>query len=112
VAERARAERAASRRLARSCQRLIKALERELTDADDDIGRAVKSSAEWRAKQALLQSVPGVGPTISSHLIAELPELGALDRRGIAALCGLAPWTRQSGKWRGKSFIGGGRSSV
>jgi len=112
VAERARAQRAASRRLERSCQRLIKALERELSDADEDIGRAVRASAEWRAKQELLQSVPGVGPTISSHLIAELPELGALDRRGIAALCGLAPWTRQSGKWRGKSFIGGGRSGV
>ena len=111
-AERAREQRAANRRLARSCQRLIKALERELADADDDIDRAVQASAEWRAKQELLRSVPGVGGTISSQLIAELPELGVLDRRGIAALCGLAPWTRQSGTWRGKSFIGGGRKSV
>jgi transposase len=56
--------------------------------------------------------VPGVGKTIARTLIAELPELGSLNRRQIAALVGLAPWTRQSGQWRGKSFIGGGRKSV
>jgi hypothetical protein len=56
--------------------------------------------------------VPGVGKTIARILIAELPELGSLNRRQIAALVGLAPWTRQSGQWRGKSFIGGGRKSV
>ncbi len=66
----------------------------------------------WREKDELLRSVPGVGRVVSRTLIAELPELGTLDRRQIAALAGLAPWTRQSGKWRGKSFIGGGRSSV
>ena len=56
--------------------------------------------------------MPGVGPTISRTLIAELPELGSLDRKEIAALAGLAPYTRQSGTWRGKSFIGGGRTRV
>jgi transposase len=56
--------------------------------------------------------VPGVGKTIARTLIAELPELGSLDRRQIAALVGLAPWTRQSGQWRGKSFIGDGRKNV
>src|ERR1700687_1925576 len=56
--------------------------------------------------------VPGIGPIIARTLIAELPELGSLDRRKVAALVGLAPWTRQSGKWRGKSFIGGGRKTV
>jgi len=55
--------------------------------------------------------VPGVGPTVARTLIADLPELGSLDRRQIAALAGLAPYTRQSGKWRGKSFIGGGRAA-
>jgi transposase len=55
--------------------------------------------------------VPGVGTTIAQTLIAELPELGSLDRRQIGAV-GLAPWTRQSGQWRGKSFIGGGRKSL
>jgi transposase len=53
-----------------------------------------------------------VGPVIARTLIAELPELGSLDRRKIAALVGLAPWTRQSGQWRGRSFIGGGRKTV
>ena len=56
--------------------------------------------------------MPGVGDVTARTLIAELPELGQLDRRQIAALAGLAPWTRQSGKWRGKSFIGGGRAVV
>ena len=59
-----------------------------------------------------MASVPGVGSITARTLIAELPELGSLDRRQIAALVGLAPWTRQSGQWRGKSFIGGGRKSV
>ena len=59
-----------------------------------------------------MTSVPGVGPTVARTLLAEMPELGTLDRRQIAALAGLAPWTRQSGKWKGKSFIGGGRSKV
>src|SRR5208337_5495966 len=54
----------------------------------------------------------GVGPAITGRLLAEMPELGSLDRRQIAALGGLAPWTRQSGRWKGKSFIGGGRAGV
>jgi transposase len=72
----------------------------------------VRGSPAWAEKEDLLASVPGIGPIIARTLIAELPELGSLDRRQIAALAGLAPWTRQSGKWRGKSFIGGGRASV
>jgi transposase len=56
--------------------------------------------------------VPGVGPVVARTLIGELPELGTLDRRKIAALVGLAPWTRPSGQWKGKSFIGGGRKTV
>lgn len=60
----------------------------------------------------MLSSVPGVGPVIARTLIAELPELGALGRKQIAALAGLAPYTRQSGQWRGRSFIGGGRKTV
>ena len=63
-------------------------------------------------KEELLSSVPGVAKGISRTLIAELPELGSLTAKQIGALAGLAPFTRQSGKWRGKSFIGGGRPSV
>jgi transposase len=66
----------------------------------------------WREKEDLLASVPGVGTTIARTLIAELPELGTLDRRQVAALAGLAPFTRQSGQWRGKAFIAAGRAAV
>jgi hypothetical protein len=64
----------------------------------------------WRDTQDLLASVPGIGKTIARTLMAHLPELGTLNPRQIAALAGLAPYTRQSGTWRGRSFIGGGRS--
>ena len=111
VAERQR-EKHAPARVKKSILRLLKALQRELDSLDGDIDESVKGSPIWREKEDLLVSVPGVGPTIARTLLAELPELGALDRRKIAALVGLAPWTRQSGQWRGKSFIGGGRASV
>lgn len=110
-AERQREKRAPAR-IRRSIQRLVKALEKELSSLDRDIDDAVRGSPAWVAKEDLLASVPGVGKTIARTLIAELPELGSLDRRQIAALVGLAPWTRQSGQWRGKSFIGGGRADV
>ena len=112
VAERQRESRATAKRLKKSIARLIKALEKELTSVDTDIDEAVRGSPAWREKEDLLASVPGVGPVIARTLIAELPELGQLTRKQIAALAGLAPWTRQSGKWQGKSFIGGGRASV
>src|ERR1700730_9451742 len=99
-------------RLKKSIARLHKALEKELAELDHDISDHVRGSPAWAEKEDLLASVPGVGPIIARTLIAELPELGSLDRRQIAALAGLAPWTRQSGKWKGKSFIGGGRSCV
>jgi transposase len=110
-AERQR-EKRAGKQLKKSIARLLKALEKELLAIDGDIGGAVRSSPVWREKENLLASVPGVGPVISRTLIAELPELGRLDRKEIAALVGLAPFTRQSGQWRGKSFIGGGRAAV
>jgi transposase len=112
AAEGQRARHVTVPRLQKSIARLRKALEKELSELDDDIGGHVRGSPAWAEKEDLLASVPGIGPTIARTLIAELPELGSLDRRQIAALVGLAPWTRQSGKWRGKSFIGGGRSSV
>jgi transposase len=111
-AERQREKRATARSLKKSIARLIKALEKELTSVDTDIDEAMRASPAWREKEDLLASVPGVGPVIARSLIAELPELGQLTRKQIAALAGLAPWTRQSGQWRGKSFIGGGRTAV
>jgi len=110
-AERQREKRAPVR-LRKSIARLLKALEKELTSVDGDIDDAVRGSPVWCEKEDLLASVPGIGPTIARTLIAELPELGRLNRKQIAALAGLAPFTRQSGKWRGRSFIGGGRTAV
>jgi transposase len=112
AAEGQRARRVTDTRLKKSIARLHKALQKELTELDGSIDDHVRGSPVWAEKEDLLASVPGIGKTIARTLIAELPELGQLDRRQVAALAGLAPWTRQSGQWRGKSFIGGGRKSV
>jgi len=112
VAEQQRKTHRPNRRMLASVERLLAALQRELSDLDGQIREAIKASPVWRERDELLQTVPGVGPAITSRLLAEMPELGSLDRRQIAALGGLAPWTRQSGRWRGKSFIGGGRAGV
>jgi transposase len=111
VAERQRATRL-PKRLKRSCERVVRMLEKELAALDQDIDTMVRGSPAWRAKEDLLASVPSIGDLTARSLIAELPELGKLDRREIAALVGVAPFTRQSGQWRGKSFIGGGRPAV
>jgi transposase len=111
-AEKQREKRAALKATRKSIGRIVVALENELKEMNDDIGTAVRASPVWREKEDLLASVPGVGPTIARTLIAEMPELGTLDRKEVAALAGLAPYTRQSGTWRGKSFIGGGRTRV
>jgi transposase len=112
AAEGQRARRLSDKRLTKSIARLRKALEKELVELHGAIDDHMRGSDVWAEKEQLLTSVPGVGKTIARTLIAEPPELGTLDRRKIAALVGLAPWTRQSGQWRGKSFIGGGRKSV
>ncbi len=112
VAERHREKRATNVRVRKSLVRHIAVLEKELNAIDQDINMLVRGSAVWRAKEDLLASVPGIGQTLARALLADLPELGTLGRREIASLAGLAPYTRQSGRWRGKSMIGGGRSTV
>lgn len=112
VAERNRLGMAASRPAEKSIKRIIAALERELASLDADMDGHIRKSPLWRVREALLTSVPGVGRVVARTLLAEMPELGSLDRRQIASLAGLAPWTRQSGKWKGRSFIGGGRSKL
>jgi transposase len=112
TAEQQRKKHRPNRRMLASIERLLAALRRELSDLDGQIREAIQASPVWREKDRLLESVPGVGPAIAGRLLAEMPELGALDRRQVASLAGLAPWTRQSGQWRGKSFIGGGRAGV
>ncbi len=87
-------------------------LERSLSDLDSDLGQAIHSSDIWRAQDDLLQSTPGVGPVVSTTLLAELPELGILNRKQIAALVGVAPLNRDSGSFRGRRTVWGGRSQV
>lgn len=87
-------------------------LEAELDRADKDLDQSIGQSPIWREKEDLLRSVPGIGPVISRSLIAELPELGELNRKQIAALVGVAPLNRDSGTLRGRRRIWGGRATV
>ncbi len=87
-------------------------LEQELSDTNKDMDQAIRESPVWREKDSLLQSVPGAGPVLSKTLLAQLPELGTLNRKQIAALVGVAPLNRDSGKYRGKRIVWGGRAAV
>ncbi|KQY21524.1 IS110 family transposase [Rhizobium sp. Root483D2] len=112
VAEENRLRMVQAQQAQKSIRRLLAALRRELESLDADMDSHIRKSPLWRVRERLLVSVPGVGSTTARTLLAEMPELGSLDRRQIASLAGLAPWTRQSGQWKGKSFIGGGRGKV
>jgi transposase len=112
AAERTRRAQASPGRVRISLARIVTSLEDELKDLDAGIDTTVRGTPAWREREDLLASVPGIGKTIARTLLAELPELGTLGPKQIAALAGLAPFTRQSGKWRGKSFISGGRTAV
>jgi transposase len=112
VAEQNRLRMAEGKPAQKSIKRILAALTRELADLDKVMDEQIRNSPLWRVREQLLISVPGVGHKVARTLLAEMPELGSLDRRQIASLAGLAPFTRQSGKWRGKSFIGGGRAQV
>jgi transposase len=87
-------------------------LKQELTDTDRELKDIIEKDPIWREKDSLLQSTPGVGPTLSATLIAQLPELGTLNRRQIAALAGVAPLNRDSGKMHGRRTVWGGRTHV
>jgi len=102
----------ARRSVRASVQQHVRWLERRIQDADADLTTTMQSSPLWRAKDDLLRSVPGIGPITSSMLIALLPELGALSRREIASLVGVAPLNRDSGQHRGRRVVWGGRAAV
>ena len=87
-------------------------LEQELSDLDQELRQTLRRSPVWREKDDLLRTVPGVGEQLSLTLLANLPELGTLNRRQIAALVGVAPYNRDSGALRGKRAVWGGRSRV
>jgi len=90
----------------------IRWLERRLRDVDHDLDQTIRSSPVWRAKENLLRTTPGVGPVTSRTLIGDLPELGTLSRKQIAALVGVAPLARDSGTLKGKRLVWGGRAPV
>ena len=90
----------------------IRWLERQLSAIDSELDDLIRKSPVWRAKSNLLRDVPGVGPNLARTLIAELPELGRLSHKQIAALVWVAPLARDSGLFRGKRMIWGGRASV
>ncbi|HEX7215171.1 MAG TPA: IS110 family transposase [Methylomirabilota bacterium] len=100
------------RRLQRHLDAHIAWLEEALRRLDHDLTTLIRSTPMWREADDLLRSVPGIGPVTACTLIADLPELGRLDRRRIAALVGLAPVARDSGTFRGRRMIFGGRGHV
>ena len=112
IAERHRCRMASQRRVIRAIERHLALLQAELSELEGDIDDAIRKSPAWQADADLLVSVPGVGKVTLRTLIAELPELGHLNRRKIAALVGVAPINRDSGTLRGRRTIAGGRPAV
>lgn len=111
-AERNRQAQMRDRQVQRQLGAHVKWLIKALTDLDRDLNDTIRSSPVWRETDELLRSVPGIGPVTAQTLIAEVPELGHLGRHKIAALMGVAPLNRDSGAFRGRRMIGGGRASV
>ena len=95
-----------------SCKRIIKYLDLEIARMEKGLAKHVKDQSEWTSKQMILKSVPGVGDTLVYTLLADLPELGDLNKNQVAALVGVAPINKDSGKMRGKRRVQGGRASV
>ena len=112
TAEKNRLSRTEDLALGKTVKTHIQWLKRALTDLDARLKELVRESPLWRKKEALLQSVPGVGDVVSRTLIAELPELGKMSRRQIASLVRVAPLNRDSGTMRGRRSVWGGRPTV
>jgi transposase len=111
TAERNRLEHAAAP-IRREITRHMRWLERRVAAVDRDLDDTIQKSPVWRAKEDLLRTVPGIGPVVSRTLLADLPELGRLNRKQIAALVGVAPLARDSGTLRGRRLVWGGRAPV
>ena len=112
TAEKNRLEHVGDRAIARSIAAVIKTIERELTKVEQNLHDQITRTPELQQKADQLKSVPGIGDTTAMMLVAEVPELGCLNRRQIAALIGVAPINRDSGTFRGKRMTGGGRRGV
>lgn len=107
-----RLETTVSKPARKSIQAVLKLLQRHINDLEAAIQKLVESDDDWRQKNQILQSVPGLGGVTATTLLAEVPELGKLNRQQISALVGVAPYNRDSGKQTGKRSISGGRKSV
>ena len=101
-----------NKQVKKSIHKMIKTLDSQIAQIDKLIREHIDADDNFKSKDHIIQSTPGVGPQTSAMLIANLPELGFLNRQQIAALAGLAPWDRSSGKYRGKAHIFGGRKDV
>jgi transposase len=112
TAENNRLETISLKSVRKSIQQVVNLLNKQIERIEKDILALVESDDDWKNKADLLGSVPGVGPVTIASLLAELPELGMLNRQEIAALVGLAPFNRDSGRFRGRRSIWGGRASV
>lgn len=112
VQETLRLNTAASKPLQKSLYKHIAWLDKRITEIDNDLTRSLRNSEVWRTKDDLLRSIPGVGAVTTLTMLAKCPELGALSRREIAALVGVAPMANDSGQHRGKRFVWGGRADV
>lgn len=112
TAETNRRHQAARPQLQESIDAVIQVLNEQLAEVDRQLAELIRADAAWREQDQLLQSVKGLGPATSRALVADLPELGRLDRKQIAKLVGVAPLNRDSGKQRGRRIVFGGRASV
>lgn len=112
TAEQNRRQQTSRSELRASIDAVLAVLNEQIEALDEELAQLIASDAHWQQRDQLLQSVPGVGPVTSQALIADLPELGELHHKALAKLVGLAPLNRDSGKFRGRRGIAGGRSSV
>ena len=112
VAEKNRLQQAREKRIKKSIKSVLKHLDKQIEDLENDLNDNIRSSPMWREKDDLLRSAPGIGPATSFKLISSLPELGNLNRRQIASLVGVAPFNCDSGKMKGRRVIWSGRADV
>ena len=112
ASEKPRLQQVSSRSVRLSIEKVLRQLDVQIQDLERAIATMIENDDDWRGKAQLLQSVPGVGPVVASTLVAELPELGKVNREQIAALAGLAPYDHESGKFKGRRSCFGGRTQV
>lgn len=112
ASEKPRLQQACSKNVRQSVEKVLRQLDVQIQDLERKIASLIENDDDWRGQVQLLQSVPGVGPVMASTLVAELPELGKVNRQEIAALAGLAPFDHDSGKFKGKRTCFGGRAQV